>query len=106
MILRMYFVRAVIKMIKNTHRHPANRALHCVGAPFYVVGLAIVLGHFAGMQTDPALGVAMWLAAVAMFVAGHRIEGNIWSMTPVLLARLLSKVGSNFVAQRVHLLRA
>lgn len=102
----MYSVRAVIKMIKNTHRHPANRALHCIGAPFYVIGLAAVIGYFAGMRTDPATGIAMWLAAVAMFVAGHMIEGNIRAMTPVLLARLLSKVLHNFVAQRVHFLRA
>lgn len=103
---RTYFVHAVIKMIKNTHRHPANRALHCIGAPFYAIGLAMALGHFAGMRTDPVLGIAMWLAAVAMFVSGHKIEGNIRSMTPVLLVRLLSKVAYDFVAQRVHFPRA
>ena len=105
-MLQMHHVRAVIKMIKNTHRHPANQALHCTGAPFYVVGAAMTLGHFAGMQTDLAAGVAMWAGAVVMFVAGHRIENNIGSMTPVLLFRLLSKAAHNFVAQRVHLLRA
>jgi hypothetical protein len=98
-------VRAVIKMIKNTRRHPANRALHYIGAPFYVIGLATALGHFAGMQTDLAVGVVMWLGAIAMFVTGHQIEGNIRSMTPVLLVTLLSKVTHNFVAQRVHFLR-
>lgn len=103
---RTYFVRAIIKMIKNTHRHPANRALHCIGAPFYIIGLAMALGHFAGMQTNLAAGIAMWLAAVAMFIAGHGIEGNIRSMTPVLLVRLFSKMARDFVAQRVHLLRA
>jgi uncharacterized membrane protein YGL010W len=99
-------MRAVIRMIKNTHRHPANRALHCIGAPFYVIGAAMTLGHFVGMQTDLTAGVAMWIAAIAMFVSGHKIESNIGSMTPVLLFRLLSKVAHNFVAQRVHLLRA
>jgi hypothetical protein len=103
---QIYFVRAVVKMIVNTHRHPANRALHLAGAPLYVVGLAMVIGYFAGMRTEPGAGAAMWLAAVAMFVAGHRIEGNVGSMTPVLLARLLSKTARDFVAQRVHLLRA
>lgn len=105
-MMRIYFTHAVIKMIKNTHRHPVNRALHCIGAPFYVIGLAMALGHFVGMRTDPALGIAMWLVAVAMFVAGHKIEGNIWSMTPVLLVRLFSKVAHDFVVQRVHFLRA
>ena len=102
----MYCVRAVIKMIKNTHRHPANRALHCIGAPFYAIGAVMTLGHFAGMQTDLASGIAMWGAAIAMFIAGHKIENNIGSMTPVLLFRLLSKTVRNSVTQRVHLLRA
>jgi hypothetical protein len=102
----MYCVRAVMKMIKNTHRHPANRALHCIGAPFYAVGSATTIGHFAGMQADLFAGVSMWTAAIAMFVAGHKIEGNAGLMTPVLLFRLLSKIARDFVAQRVHLLRA
>jgi hypothetical protein len=105
-MLQMYCVRAVMKMIKNTHRHPANRALHCIGAPFYAVGAAITLGHFVGMQADLFIGLAMWIAAIVMFVAGHKIEGNAGSMTPVLLFRLLSKAARDFVAQRVHLLRA
>ncbi len=106
MMLQKCFVRAVIKIIKNTHRHPANQALHCISAPFYAIGIAMTFGHFVGIQTDVAAGVAMWLAAIAMFVSGHKIEGNIGSMTPVLLFRLLSKIARNFVAQRVHLLRA
>ncbi len=105
-MLQTYFVRAIIKMIKNAHRHPANQALHCVGAPFYAIGLAMTFGYFAGMQTDLISGLAMWLAAIAMFVSGHKIENNIGSMTPVLLFRLLSKVVRNLVAQRVHLLWA
>ncbi len=97
----------VIKMIKNTHRHPANQALHCIGAPFYVIGLAMIFGHyFAGAQTNPVIGAAMWLSAVVLFVAGHKIENNIRSMTPVLLTRLLSKIARNFVEKRIHLLRA
>lgn len=97
---------SVVKMVKNTHRHPANQALHCIGAPFYIIGLVMIFGHFAGMQTNPVMGAAMWLSAIAMFVAGHKIESNLGSTTPVLLFRLLSKVVRNLVAQRVHLLRA
>ncbi len=99
-------MRALVKIIKNTHRHPANRALHFTGAPFYVIGVAITVGHFVGMDTNLALGIAMWTAAVAMFVAGHKIEGNIGSMTPILICRLVSrKVRHYLVAQRVHFLR-
>jgi hypothetical protein len=107
-------MHAILKIIKNTHRHPANQALHFIGAPFYVAGLIVMLGHFAGIQqlllqttTDLVAGTAMWLAAIAMFVLGHKIEGNVGSMTPVLLFRLLSrKVTRYSVAQRVHLLWA
>jgi hypothetical protein len=106
MTLRIDCMRVFIKVIKNTHRHPVNRALHFTGAPFYAIGAAMTLGHFAGMQTDLAGGVAMWAVAIAMFVTGHKIEGNVWSMTPMFLFRLLSKVAYNFVAQRVHLLWA
>jgi hypothetical protein len=105
-------MHAILKIIKNTHRHPANQALHFMGAPFYVIGLVVVLGHFAGIlqlqtTTDLVAGTAMWIAAIAMFVLGHKIEGNIGSMTPVLLFRLLSrKVARYSIAQRVHLLWA
>jgi hypothetical protein len=89
----MYFVllRAVVKMVKNTHRHPANQALH--------------IGHFAAdMQANPFAGLAMWLSAIAMFVAGHRIEGNVLSMTPALLFRLFSRKAAGYLAtKRVHL---
>jgi hypothetical protein len=103
---------AILKLIKNTHRHPANQALHGLGAPFYIAGFVMMIGHFAGIlqlqtTTDLVVGTAMWLAAIGMFVLGHKIEGNIRSMTPVLLFRLLSrKVARYSVAQRVHLLWA
>jgi hypothetical protein len=47
------------------------------------------IGYFGGMQTNLAAGSAMLLTAVAMFVLGHKIEGNIRSMAPVLLFRFL-----------------
>jgi hypothetical protein len=85
-----------------------------MGAPFYGVGLVMILGHVAGMQTNLAAGGAMLLAAIAMFVLGHKIEGNLRSMTPVLLFRFLvvvvvllsrRKVARYPFAKRVHLLR-
>ena len=82
-------MQTILKIIKNTHRHPANQALHSVGAPFYGVGLAMVLGHLAGMQTNLVVGGAMFLSAMAMFVFGHKIEGNLRMMAPVLLFRFL-----------------
>ena len=109
-------MHAILKIIKNTHRHPANQALHFIGAPFYAVGLLVIFGHFAGIlhqQTtttttiDLVAGAAMLFAAIAMFVSGHMIEGNVGSTTPVLLFRLLSRnVARYSIAQRIHLLWA
>lgn len=106
-------MQTILKIIKNTHRHPINQALHSIGAPFYGVGLAMTIGHVAGMQTNLAAGGAMLLAAIAMFVLGHKIEGNLKSMAPVLLFRLMlvlfflsrRKVTRYPFAKRVHLLR-
>jgi hypothetical protein len=77
----------ILQIIKSTHRHPINQALHSVGAPFYGIGLAMIFGHIMGMKTDPIAGSSMFLAAVTMFVLGHRIEGNLNSMAPILLCR-------------------
>ncbi|WP_148701226.1 hypothetical protein [Candidatus Nitrososphaera evergladensis] len=101
-------LRATIKMLKNTHRHPANKALHAVGLPIYAYGIAMIIGSFAGAGTDNALlGLGLWALAVSMLVAGHAIEGNVMSMTPVLLARLVfrSLCRVHLVEKRVHLLR-
>ena len=108
-------MQTILKIIKNTHRHPANQALHSIGAPFYGVGLALILGHLAGMQTNLAIGAAMLLAAIAMFVLGHKIEGNLRMMAPVLLFRFLvvlllsrrrrGKIAHYSFAKRVHVLR-
>jgi hypothetical protein len=110
------FAHRILKIIRNTHRHRANQALHSIGAPFYAVGLVVMIGHLAGIQeqqgtaTGLAAGATMWLAAIAMFVLGHKIEGNVGSMTPVLLFRLLlssrRKVARYPVVQRIHLLWA
>jgi hypothetical protein len=104
------FMQIIVKILKNTHRHPVNQALHSIGAPFYGVGLAMALGHLAGMQTNLTVGCSMLLAAIAMFVVGHKIEGNVRSMAPVLLFRFLKVFLSRKVARyphgkRVHLLR-
>ena len=56
------------------------------------------IGYIGGMQTNLAAGSTMLLTAVAMFVLGHKIEGNIRSMAPVLLFRFLyAKISSRKV---------
>jgi hypothetical protein len=110
-------LQSILKIIKNTHRHPVNQALHSIGAPFYAIGLAMIIGHLAGIQTNLAAASAMLLAAIAIFVLGHKIEGNLRMMAPVLLVRfvlvlLLSrrrrgrrKIARYSLTKRVHLLR-
>jgi hypothetical protein len=104
-------VQKVLKIIRNTHRHPVNQALHCIGAPLYGLGLAMLIVHLGGMQTNLGAGGTMLLAAVVMFVLGHKIEGNIRSMAPVLLFRFLyvavsrRRIARYSLAKRVHILR-
>ena len=103
-------VQIIVKILKNTHRHPINQALHSIGAPFYGLGLVMTLGHLVGMQTNLTAGGAMLLTAIAMFVVGHKIEGNVRSMAPIVLFRFLMvllsrKVVRYPVTKRVHLLR-
>ena len=98
-------LRSVISAVKSTHRHPANRALHIAGAPAYVGGAAMVAGHLLNMGTDALPGAILWSLAIAMFAAGHAIEGNVMSMTPVLVARLAKRwLGRHLARKRVHLL--
>jgi hypothetical protein len=104
-------VLKIFKIIKNTHRHPVNQALHSIGAPFYGIGLVMSIGHLGGMNTNLAAGSMILLAALAMFVLGHKVEGNMRSMAPVLLFRFLyvrisrSKVACYSTVKRIHLLR-
>jgi hypothetical protein len=107
-MLQMYVLRA--RSHKDDKKHP--QAPCQPGAPLHRRAVLCDWRSndswaFCGMQqTDLASGIAMWGAAIAMFIAGHKIENNIGSMTPVLLFRLLSKIVHNSIAQRVHLLRA
>jgi hypothetical protein len=81
----------------------------------------MILGHLAGIQTNLTAAGAMLLAAIAMFVLGHKIEGNLRIMAPVLLFRFLlavllisrrrrgrrgrRKIARYSLAKQVHLLR-
>lgn len=108
------FVRAAVKLVKSTHRHPANIALHTAGLPLYGAEIATVVMAAAGHAgSDILAGAALIPIAIGMFVAGHIIEGNVMSMTPVLLARLAWRFFFSSSLQRrkhplkdgVHLLR-
>ena len=100
-------VDSIIKLVKNTHRHKANQALHCFGVSFYAVGLFMIIYHFiVSTQIHLSAGIAIWLSAIAMFITGHKIEGNISAITPVIVARLISrKIANYFFTHRIHFTR-
>lgn len=99
------FLISAVKVVRFTHRHPANIGLHCVGLPMYLSGIPIAAGLLT--WTTPAIGLGMIAAGISLLVLGHAIEGNVGTMTPVLLARLavrsLGRGRHNPVQNRVHL---
>ena len=97
---------ALVKMLRNTHRHPLNRTLHAVGLPLYVYGIALVVSSYLnGEGTNIFLGLGLWAMAVTMLLLGHSIEGNIMSMTPVLVGRLVLRSFRQFDKKSIHLFR-
>jgi hypothetical protein len=89
----------VLVMLRQTHRHPVNRALHFAGVPLYLLGITLMAGN-----SDMGLGALLLLGAVVMFTVGHKIEGNLRSITPVLAYRLISRnVRHYLAANRIHI---
>ena len=76
---------SLIKAIKSTHRHPINRILHCIGAPIYIMGIAMILGSLFVPHTNYVNGIILWSTAVGLFLLGHTIEGNLRAMTLVVI---------------------
>jgi uncharacterized membrane protein YGL010W len=77
------------KALKSTHRHPINRILHCIGAPIYIAGIALILDDllFSIKYPNLAYPIIMYCTAVGLFLLGHRIEGNLKAMTLIVLFR-------------------
>ena len=79
----------LLKAIKNTHRHPINIILHCIGLPLYIIGIYIVILYFMD-QNKPLLdGIILWMSAISLFIIGHKIEGNLRAMTLVIIYKYL-----------------
>ena len=83
---------SLIKAIKSTHKHPINRILHCVGAPIYITGIALILGSLFGLYTNPINGIILWSTAIGLFLLGHKIEGNLRAMTLIVLFRYIMTI--------------
>jgi hypothetical protein len=95
--------RSLWLVLRGTHRHPANIALHIAGITCYALGAASFLGGGFGIYDT----VMFFVAGIGMFLAGHSIEGNLASITPVLIYRLvLRKLSRHLCAKGIHFLRA
>jgi hypothetical protein len=67
--------------------------LHFIGAPLYIIGLLLIIAFLFGMNTNPMLGIILWITGVVLFLMGHKIERNIKATTPVVVVKyLLSKL--------------
>ena len=80
------------KAIKSTHRHPVNRILHCIGAPIYITGIVLIVNSLVSgiKSSDLEYGVTLSCTAVALFLIGHRTEGNLRAMTLILLYKFIA----------------
>ena len=79
----------LLKAIKNTHRHPINITLHCIGLPLYIIRIYIVILYFMD-QNKPLLdGIILWMSSISLFIIGHKIEGNLRAMTLVIIYKYL-----------------
>jgi hypothetical protein len=85
---------SIYKAIKSTHRHPISRGLHLAGLCLYAAGLTQIAGFFlGGYSQDRSLlvsGIMLFPIAISLFLAGHKIEGNLRAMTLVIIAKYLS----------------
>src|SRR5215217_9283335 len=81
---------SLIKAIKNTHRHPANRLLHAIGLLLYFLAVLMILtGYFMDRITSPFFILILFAVAIVLFLLGHRIEGNLGATTWVIIFKYL-----------------
>ena len=79
------------KAIKNTHRHPANRVLHIVGLLLYVVAIFMISGSLSNTNVNLFAILFLFMVAIALFLLGHKIEGNVRATTWVVLFKYLKE---------------
>lgn len=80
---------SILKAIKSTHRNRINRILHLIGIPIYATGIVSILDYFLGLKTNPIAGIFLWIIAICLFLAGHKIEGNLRAMTLIIIFKYL-----------------
>ena len=82
---------SIYKAMRSTHRHPISRGLHLAGLCLYLAGLTQLAGFYLGGNSqDRSLlisGIMLFPVAIGLFIAGHKIEGNLRAMTLVVIVK-------------------
>ena len=86
---------SLLKAIKNTHRHPANRILHVVGLLLYAVAISMISSSLLNTNVNPFASLFLFMVAIALFLLGHKIEGNVRATTWVALFKYLKECIGN-----------
>jgi hypothetical protein len=87
---------SLVKAIKSTHMNSINRMLHCIGAPFYMFGIVMIVGHFLVSDFNLLIGIILWSIGVGLFLTGHKIERNLRAMTLIILFRYFSSTIASY----------
>ena len=82
---------SLLKAIKNTHRHPANRMLHVIGLLLYAVAIFVISYSLLNTNVSPYPSLFLFLVAITLFFLGHKIEGNVRATTWVVLFKYLKE---------------
>jgi hypothetical protein len=80
---------SLLKAIRNTHRRPANRILHAIGLSFYIIAILMILDELFNKDIDPFTILILFAIAIALFLLGHIIEGNLRATTWVIIFKYL-----------------
>jgi hypothetical protein len=64
-----------------------------VGLSLYIFALYILISYFAARHDQNLLyGLALWLAAVNLFILGHAIEGSVKAMTAIVVFKYVKSI--------------
>ncbi len=87
---------SLIKAIKSTHRHPANKILHAIGLSFYFISILLITSSFF-IQANVNYFIIVFLfgVAISLFLLGHKIEGNLKATTWVVFFKYLQSYINN-----------
>ncbi|MGN6615445.1 MAG: hypothetical protein ACTHKC_10450 [Candidatus Nitrosocosmicus sp.] len=87
---------SLFKAIKSTHRHPVNKILHGIGLFLYGVAILMIISIcFSKNYENLFTIVLLFVVAIALFLLGHIIEGNIKATTWVIVFKYLQAYVKN-----------